>query len=170
MNCRTATTAAALLGLLATASLLAQQPRVPQDSRPPVPSTQVGRAPLPPHGPVPTRRTPPTHLGQGSCLQKAGVSRAMMERRRAIQEKTRMEVEAVCANPALSEQQKAAQVRQIRQSANEQLMAVLTPQQREIIRECQRGHVGGGGPHGHPAGPCGGFGNSGLGRLPFPRP
>lgn len=79
-----------------------------------------------------------------------------------------MEVRAVCADPSLDEQQKMEKIQEIHRSAQEQMTALMTPEQREKLRECQRaagghklgGHPGGlhmpgaGGGHPQSSGPC----------------
>jgi hypothetical protein len=85
-----------------------------------------------------------------------------MEQRRAIQQRTRSEVEAVCAESSLSPQQRQEKIRQIHQSAKQQLDALISPQQMESMKSCQmsRNHGGAHPGGGHPTvggnhGPCG---------------
>jgi len=84
-----------------------------------------------------------------------------MEQRRAVQERTRSEIEAVCSDPSLSQQERQQRIRQIHEQAKQELDALTTPQQMEELKSCQmsRNH---GGIHpgaGHPStgghGPCG---------------
>jgi hypothetical protein len=83
-----------------------------------------------------------------------------MEQRRAIQERTRSEVVAVCSNPSLSQQERQQKIRQIHEQAKQELDALITPQQMEELKSCQmsRNH-GGVNPAPHPSagahGPCG---------------
>ena len=116
-----------------------------------------------------TRSTTPTNRRE-PCWQVAGVSKSAMEQRHVIEQKTRQEVEAVCANASLPAAQKQERIRAIHQQERQQMEALISPQQREAMRACQqqRGggvRVGGGGGHlggGHGAGPCGslpGLGN-----------
>jgi hypothetical protein len=115
---------------------------------------------LPPVHPGGVARSPHPH--QPPCWEEAGISKSAMEQRRAIQQRTRSEVEAVCAESSLSPQQRQEKIRQIHQSAKQQLDALVTPQQMEAMKSCQmsRNHGGAHPGGGHPAvggghGPCG---------------
>jgi hypothetical protein len=113
--------------------------------------------PLPGHpGTVARSPQPPP------CWEVAGISKSAMGQRRAIQQRTRSEVEAVCADPSLSPQQRQQKIRQIHEQDKQELDALVSPQQMEALKSCQMsrnrgtGHPGGG----HPAsggghGPCG---------------
>ena len=90
----------------------------------------------------------------------AGISKAAMQQRRSIMLQTRQQMQSVCMNSSLSAQQKAAEIRQIREHERVELEGMITPAQREAMRSCQaqRGHHGGGIGHagrGHGIGPCG---------------
>ena len=98
---------------------------------------------------------------QPPCWEVAGISKSAMEQRRAVQERTRSEIEAVCSDPSLSQQERQQKIRQIHEQAKQELDALTTPQQMEELKSCQmsRNH---GGIHpgaGHPStgghGPCG---------------
>ncbi len=117
--------------------------------------------PLPRH-PGTVARSPQSH--QPPCWEVAGISKSAMEQRRAIQLRTSSEVEAVCADPSLSPQQRQQKIRQIHEQARHELDALVSPKQMEALKSCQMsrnpgaGHPGGG----HPAaggghGPCGGI-------------
>ena len=71
---------------------------------------------------------PPTHPGQGAssvgvpksphphqepCWQVAGIPKSAMEQRRAITRATTSQVESVCADSSLTQQQKRDKIRQI---------------------------------------------------------
>lgn len=121
--------------------------------------------------PVRVQQLPPAHPGGGArsphphqqpCWEAAGISKSAMEQRRAIQQRTRSEVEAVCADSSLNHQQRQQKIRQIHQSAKQQLDALVTPQQMEEMKSCQMSRSHGGAHHGggHPGaggghGPCG---------------
>jgi hypothetical protein len=110
-------------------------------------------------------RTPPTSGPiskpgkEEPCWQVAGVSKSALQQRRALSQRTRSEVEAVCANSSLSIQQKRQEIQQIRQRERQEVEAIITPAQQEAMKSCQEerhpvhsggAHVGGGG-----GGPCG---------------
>jgi hypothetical protein len=107
---------------------------------------------------------------QEPCWEVAGVSKAAMQQRRAITQRARQEVEGVCANSALSAQQKQQEIKEIRLKERQEMEATISPEQQEALRSCQQernhgghggGHVGGGG-HG---GPCG---EMAVGQKPHP--
>lgn len=96
---------------------------------------------------------------QEPCWQVAGISKGAMQERQAIQQRTRSEVEAVCAEAGLTPQQRQQKIQQIRQQSKAELDALVSPLQMEELKSCQmsRNH---GGAHGgaHPGaghGPCG---------------
>jgi hypothetical protein len=81
-----------------------------------------------------------------------------MQQRRMITQQARHQMESVCMNSSLSQQQKRAEIRQIHERERQELEGVISPAQREALRVCQeqRGHVGiGHGGRGHGVGPCG---------------
>jgi hypothetical protein len=115
--------------------------------------------PVPAH-PGPGVRSPQTH--QPPCWQEAGISTSAMEQRQAIQQRTKSEVEAVCAETSLTPQQRQQRIRQIHEQAKQQMEALVSPQQMEALKSCQmsRSHGGGHPGVGHPVaggghGPCG---------------
>ena len=140
--------------------------------------------PLPAQSGYPSSTSPQGTTGQSSpgarrggrqqpCWQQAGISQAAVEKRRQIEESTRSQVEAVCADSSLSMQQKQAKLRQIHQQAKAEREALITPQQEQAVEACrqQRGEGrahGGGGGHRGGEGPCGempGAGNGTGGRA-----
>jgi Spy/CpxP family protein refolding chaperone len=95
---------------------------------------------------------------QEPCWQVAGISKATIEQRRQITQEARQQIEAVCANSALSPTQKREEIHQIRERERQQLESLITPSQQQALRACQeeRGH--GAAPHPgarHAEGPCG---------------
>ena len=110
-----------------------------------------------------TSRSPsnnPRRARPEPCWMVAGISKAAMQQRRSIMLQTRQQMQSVCMNSSLSAQQKAAEIRQIREHERVELEGMITPAQHEAMRSCQaqRGHHGGGIGHagrGHGIGPCG---------------
>jgi hypothetical protein len=106
-------------------------------------------------------------IGQEPCWQEAGVPRSAVAQRRGIERATKTQVATVCADSALTPQQKRAKIREIRQRARQQVEALVSPEQQEAIRSCEesRGgmrhagggmrHAGGGMPRAKGTGPCG---------------
>ena len=156
---------AAGIGAIMWSMALAQTPssQPPARSKDPGSPTAQGSPPLrAPGSGIPgtrptTRGKTPTNRRE-PCWQVAGVSKAAMDQRRAIAQRTRQEVEAVCASAALSPAQKQERIREIHQQERQQIEAVITPQQREAMHVCQQERGGGthlGGGHGGGHGPCG---------------
>ena len=122
---------------------------------------------LPVHIPEPVPGRPgttahPQQPHEPPCWQVAGISKSAMEQRQAIQQRTRSEVEAVCADPSLSQQQRQQKIREIHEQAKQELDALVSPQQMEALKSCQqaRNHGGSHPAPGHPSasaghGPCG---------------
>jgi len=103
---------------------------------------------------------PGQQVRQEPCWQEAGASKAAMEQRRGIERSTKAQVESVCADSALTTQQKHEKIHEIREHARQEMEALVSPQQQEAIRSCQeaRGggrHPGGGIRRGGGEGPCG---------------
>ena len=107
---------------------------------------------------------PNAHPRQEPCWEQAGVSKAAMSQRRSLQESARAQVQSVCANSALTLQQRRQEIHAIHERTRQQVDTLITPQQREAIRSCQEAragsHPGGGhgihtGGGGHEGGPCG---------------
>ena len=114
--------------------------------------------PVPPHpGPM----AGGAHPHQQPCWQVAGISKSALDQRRVIQQRTRAEIQAVCAEAGLNPQQRQQKMKQIHEQAKQQLDALVSPAQMQELKSCQmsRNH---GGSHGggHPGiggghGPCG---------------
>jgi hypothetical protein len=95
------------------------------------------------------------------CWEQAGISKSVMEQRKSILQSTRSQVEAVCSETNLSEQQKREKIHEIRQAAQEKINAMISSGERQQLEACQRAHQPTS-PHptGHPASsdPCAGLG------------
>jgi len=134
------------VGLFALASAWAQQP-------PSAPTTAPHSGPTGVKGPAGQKSEP--------CWEQAGISKSVMEQRRSIQESTRSQIQAVCSETNLSEQQKREKIHEIRQAAQGKVNAMISPAERQQLEACQRGrHISGPLAGGHPAGsdPCAGLG------------
>jgi Spy/CpxP family protein refolding chaperone len=161
MRMKSVSLAVAFLFVLSVSSLLAQT--MPPGSMPPAGQGQGGMG---------RRGGPP-------CWKQAGISQSAMQQERQIQQNTRSQVEAVCANSSLSPQQKQQQIRQIHEQARQQMESIITPQQHQALESCraQRGegghHMGGMHRGAGGGGPCGEMpmGNPGGGKTnPPPTP
>ena len=102
--------------------------------------------------------------GRGRCLQQAGLSQGTMQQVRSLHQQARSQIEALCSNTSLTQQQRQQQIREINQRTRQQAEALISPAQRERLQACQGGggigHGGFGGGHG------GGGGHSPCGSLP----
>ena len=166
-----------LLAALAISTVRAQTPTTtpPSNSKSPtwgkvsgtppvrIPGSSPGSTGASPRGtPGTTRREP--------CWQVAGVSKSAMEQRRTLSMQTRQEVEAVCADAALSAAQRQTRIRELHEQEKQQIDALISPAQREAMHACQAGrgggHGGGGGHLGGGGGPCGA--RSAIGKRPGP--
>lgn len=126
--------------------------------------TSAQTAPVRIQQPIPVHPGPtahPVHPHQEPCWQVAGISKTAMDQRRAVQQRTRSEVQAVCAESSLTPQQRQQKIRLIHERAKQQLDALVSPAQMQELKSCQmsRNHGGGhGGAHpgiGAGMGPCG---------------
>jgi Spy/CpxP family protein refolding chaperone len=104
----------------------------------------------------PARTNDPLHNGVKpgqkphgeNCAQKAGITKAEQDRRRAIQEDNRAQIAAVCDKSGLTDAERQKEIQEIAKATQEKLMATLTPEQRSTLEECQRANAA---DHPHPA-------------------
>ena len=116
-----------------------------------------------PIGVVPRGRTAsPSNGGahQQPCWQQVGISSSAIEQRRSLEQSARAQVESVCADSSLTSQQKREKIKEIHQHADQQIGALITPQQIEALKACNAARATNRPPlsHPHPArgtGPCG---------------
>jgi hypothetical protein len=101
----------------------------------------------------PGSRTP----GHIACWKQVGISPSVMEQRRAIMEGAKTKVEGVCKDDSLTAQQKKEQIREIHKDAAQQAESLLTSEQSDALKKCQREQAAAN-PGTRPArttGPCG---------------
>ena len=97
------------------------------------------------------------------CWEVAGISKSAIAERRRIEQETRSQVQSVCNDSSLNEQQKREKIREIRQQSHQQIEGLVSPQQQEALKACQSERTAArGGSAGHGAGgirrgegPCG---------------
>ena len=108
----------AMLLLLATSPLLAQTTQRPTSVSPPttIPSNRGGQEP---------------------CWKQAGISQQVQQQRRQIEDNTRAEVQSVCNDSSLSQQQKQAKIRQIHQQSKQQIQGLMNQQQWQAVESCR---------------------------------
>jgi len=118
---------------------------------------QAGRPTAPGSGALPGKQEP--------CWKEAGISQPALQERRQIAEQTHSQVEAVCANSALTPKQKLQQIRQIREQAHAKMDKLVPPSQMEALKSCRAKR---GMPNPTPAasgtGPCGEMPMGGKGK------
>lgn len=109
----------------------------------------------------PGRTTVPSTGGthQPPCWQQVGISKSAIGQRRSIEQKTRAEVESVCADSSLTSEQKREKIREVHQQAHQQIEAIITPQQLEELKACGAERAASRPPLSHPhptrgTGPC----------------
>lgn len=148
--------AGALAVLLAAAPLLSQkagsQPQQSQPSQQNQPSSTTSQAAT---SPAPQGKVPRGSNEQG-CWKQADIPNSVMDKRKDIQANAKAEIEAICKNSSLTAQQKKEQIHKIHVTTQDQVSALLSPQQQDALAKCQHGRGKGGA---HPAsgvtGPCG---------------
>jgi len=131
---------AIFVGLFVVASARAQQP--------------AGGAAAPSSGPMGVKG--PASQKTEPCWEQAGISKSALEQSRSTRESARSQIQSVCSETNLTEQQKREKIRQIRQTAQQRVNAMISPAERQKLEACRRGnHTGG-----HPAAgdPCAGLG------------
>lgn len=102
---------------------------------------------------------------QEPCWRQVGIPENVFSERHSLEQSTRAEVEGVCSDPNLTDQQKREKIRDIHKASRERMDALVTPGQRESLKQCQQArshaHPGGGGgmhaPSPHSSGPCAGI-------------
>lgn len=128
--------AALVLGASGLQRLYAQAAR-PAPNRPGAPAAQPVKANTP--------KQPP-------CWQDAGISKASMEQRRSIQASRQSEIEAVCAQAGLTDQEKKERIRAINQATQQKMAGLITAEQQEKLKACNQARASAHPPAAHPAG------------------
>jgi len=130
----------ATIGLLAFAPLAAQRPS-PSTS---TPTGTAGKSPK-----------------QEPCWEQAGISKSVQEQRQTIQQGVRSQIQAVCQESNLSQQQKRQKIHEIRQEERQKIDALIPAGQRQTLEACRRSHGAQGGMHagGQGTDPCAGLGH-----------
>ncbi len=123
-----------LCGLLiaGAAALLAGQSSIPGAPTIPVPQIHPGLGTNKAAHPAVTKPHEP------SCWQLAGISKATMDRRAGIVQSTKGQIEAVCANSALSAQQRSQELSQIFKQRQRELEATITLAQAQEMKACNQ--------------------------------
>lgn len=87
-----------------------------------------------------------THL-QG-CWKTAGVTPSEWQRIWPMVQNAHQRIREACSDSSLSEEQKLAKIREIRESSHAEVYPYLSPEHREALEQCQEGrHPGNGQGH-----------------------
>ncbi len=97
------------------------------------------------------------------CWEVAGISKSAIAERRRIEQETRSQVQSVCNDSSLNEQQKHEKIRELRQQSQQQNEGLISPQEQEALKAWQKERAaarGGSAGHGaegihHGGAPCG---------------
>lgn len=117
----------------------------------------------------------PTHVRvhQEPCWQQVGLSKDVIDQRHAVELETRSQVQAVCADTSMSDQQKKQKIHQIHQESKQKVAGLMTEQQQQELQSCQKERAAN-----HPApagvqhgggGPCANFASSGGNNADAPQ-
>jgi len=87
----------------------------------------------------PSNAVPASH---GACWKRAGLSKSVMEQRRSIASGAREQIRSIESDSTLTLPQQKRQIRQIRASEWRNLNKLITPDQREALRQCQQERAG----------------------------
>ena len=110
---------------------------------------------------------------QEPCWQQVGISKDVIDQRKAIELDTRSQVQAVCADSSLTDQQKKQKIHEIHQESKQKMAGLMTEQQQQELQSCQKERAAN-----HPAptgtqhtggGPCANFASSGAHNSGAPR-
>ena len=98
-----------------------------------------------------------------ACWKQAGIPESAIQQRKTIEENAHSQVQSVCSDSSLNQQQKMQKIRDIRKSTHEQMRSLLSPQQEQALKQCQREHgragahhAGSGASGAHAGNPCAG--------------
>ncbi|PYV80994.1 MAG: hypothetical protein DMG93_16945, partial [Acidobacteria bacterium] len=103
---------------------------------------------------------------QEPCWQQVGISKDVIDQRKAVELDTRSQVQAVCADSSLNDQQKKQKIHEIHQESKQKVAGLMTEQQQQDLQSCQKERAAN-----HPApagmqhgggGPCGNLASSGA--------
>jgi hypothetical protein len=107
------------------------------------------------------------------CWQKVGISKDVIDQRQAVQQDTRSQVQAVCADSSLTDPQKKQKIHEIRQESKQKVAGLMTEQQQQDLQSCQKeraaNHRAPAGVHHGGGGPCGNLASFGENNAGAPQ-
>ena len=121
----------------------------------------------------PTHQGGAGHRGQEPCWKQAGISQEAMQQHKAIEQRSRQEIQSVCSDTSLTPQQRHEKIRTIQEQTRAESERFVTAQQMQSLKSCRAqhgegGHMGGGhmGGMGQGGNPCGEMASGNGGRMP----
>lgn len=75
---------------------------------------------------------------QEPCWQKVGISKDVIDQRHAVELDTRSQIQAVCADSSLNDQQKKEKIHEIRQESKQKVAGLMTGEQQQELQSCQK--------------------------------
>ena len=121
------------------------------------------------------KSAPTTKAGkQEPCWQVAGISQSAMQQHRELQESAHSQIQVVCTDSSLTQQQKREKIREIHEQTRQKGEALITSQQQQALKSCreERGegkHMAGNKGM-HHGGPCGDMAMGGGEKTPDSNP
>jgi hypothetical protein len=123
------------------------------------------------------QRSTRVQVHQEPCWQQVGISKDVIDQRKAVEADTHSQVQAVCADSSLNDQQKKQKIHEIRQESKQKVAGLMTEQQQQELQSCQKERAAN-----HPApagtqpgmqhgggGPCGSLASSGANNSGAPQ-
>lgn len=101
-------------------------------------STSKAQAPSPGSGQGQPQTEPPAPGPKDLDDEKLNLTQDQKNQIKGIRENAKSEIEAIRSDSSLSPQQKRKKIHEIRRETHKQVMGVLTPEQRKIVKERQR--------------------------------
>lgn len=93
----------------------------------------------------------PSQTRQEPCWQEAGISAQVFRQHEAIERSKHSQVQSVCADTSLTQQQKVEKIAGIREAAQQKNDALITPEQQKSVAACRQQRMG---PNRERAYPC----------------
>lgn len=89
------------------------------------------------------QQNPPVQGRQEPCWRQAGLSQAVLQQHRQLQQNMRREVMATCSDPGLSQEQRVLKIREIQAATRDQMSKLMTPEQEQTLNTCRAQRGGG---------------------------
>jgi hypothetical protein len=113
---------------------------------------------------------------QEPCWQQVGVSKDVIDQRKAVELDTHSQVQAVCADSSLTDPQKKQKIHEIHQESKQKVAGLMTEEQQQELQSCQKeraaNHLAPAGTQPgaqHGGGPCANMASSGANNAGAPQ-